>query len=55
LVDSRRQPLVIKQREYQFIPLSVGCCLDPQMMTAATVISTDTGKKKSKFDAILFY
>ena len=54
LVDSGKSSLVIKQREYQFNPTFSWMSPRPSYGSTATVISTDMGKKKSKFDANTF-
>ena len=54
LVDSGMASLVIKQREYQFNPTFSWKSPRPSYGSTATVISTDMGKKKSKFDANTF-
>ena len=51
LVDSGKSSLVIKQREHQFNPTFSWMSPRPSYGSTATVISTDMGKKKSKFDA----
>ena len=54
LVDSGKSSLVIKQREYQFNPTF--SWMSPRLSygSTATDISTDMGKKKSKFDVNTF-
>jgi hypothetical protein len=54
LVDSGKSSLVIEQWEYQFNPTFSWMSPRPSYGSTATVISTDMGKKKSKFDANTF-